>query len=281
MEWIQSLNKAIDYIEDHLLESFSINDVALKVHISTYHFQRIFSVLTGISMGEYIRNRRLSLAGQAMTQKGAKVLDVALTYGYENAESFSKAFERFHGIKPSQAKKQGALLKSYNRMLIKLAIEGGNILEYRIEKKPAFKVVLAPHIFVSDTCQLEIPEVWHDFMSRFKEHGVCGEMGVRIFDQESTNKFTYGIGCHEKFVSHIPSDFKIYEIPEFTWAIFPCVGSMPESIQELWGRIYTEWLPQAEYQFFDEYDIEYYTEGDIHSEDYKSEIWIPVIKKRD
>ncbi len=116
-------------------------------------------------------------------------------------------------------------------------------------------------------------------MNRFKEHGVCGEMGVRIFDQESTNKFTYGIGCHEKFVSHIPSDFKIYEIPEFIWAIFPCVGSMPESIQELWGRIYTEWLPQAEYQFFDEYDIEYYTEGDIHSEDYKSEIWIPVIKK--
>ncbi len=111
MEWIQSLNTAIDYIEDHLLESFSVNDVALKVHISTYHFQRIFSVLTGISMGEYIRNRRLSLAGQAMTQKGAKVLDVALTYGYENAESFSKAFERFHGIKPSPSKKARRIVK--------------------------------------------------------------------------------------------------------------------------------------------------------------------------
>ncbi|AOT71920.1 AraC family transcriptional regulator [Geosporobacter ferrireducens] len=279
MEWIQILNAAVEYMEVHLLENITVNDVADDVHISTYHFQRAFSMITGMSVGEYIRNRRLSLAGQALTQKGAKVLDTALEYGYETAESFSKAFERFHGIKPSQAKRTGATLKSFNRIIIKIAIEGGCIIQYRIEKKPAFNVVLYPEVFEASTCEVEIPDKWLAYNSRNKEEVVCPQMGVRIFDQSSNGMFTYGIGCHIDLTNHIPKGFKIYEIPEYTWVIFSCKGPMPDAIQNMWKRIYTEWLPQAQYSFIQEYDIELYTEGDIYSEEYETEIWIPVMEK--
>ena len=279
MEWINVLNSSIEYIEDHLGENITISDIAGSVHISIYHFQRAFSMLTGISVGEYIRNRRLSLAGQALANESVKVLDVALEYGYESAESFSKAFERFHGISPSQARKEGTLLKSFNRMIIRISIEGGNIIKYRIEKKKSFRAVLYPEIFKMETCERDIPEKWMSYMKRESSNMVCPEMGIRIFNQKTKNFFTYGIGCHSELAGFIPEGFKIYEIPEFTWAIFSCIGPMPTSMQNMWKRIYSEWLPQSKYRFAEEYDIEYYTNGDIYSENYESEIWIPVLEK--
>jgi len=279
MDWINILNLAIEYIENNLNENITLGDVADSVHVSMYHFQRAFSIFTGFSVGEYIRNRRLSIAGQTLTYGGVRVLDVALECGYENAESFSRAFERFHGIKPSQAKKEGASLKSFNKMVIKVSIEGGSVINYRIEKKESFKVVLYPEIFEMETCVSEIPEKWSQYIKKEQSNIVCPEMGVRVFDQNRKDFFTYGIGCHMDLAKNVPEKFKIYEIPEYTWAIFSCIGPMPRSIQNMWKRIYSEWLPQSRYKFIEEYDIEYYTEGDIYSEGYESEIWIPISEK--
>ncbi len=136
MDWIAGLNKAIDYIEDHLLDEIDYNEVASQSFSSSYHFQRVFSILCGFTIGEYIRNRRLSLAGNELAKGEIKVIDAALKYGYESPDSFAKAFSKFHGVLPSQARNNGSSLKSFSRLVLKISIEGGKAMNYRIEKKP-------------------------------------------------------------------------------------------------------------------------------------------------
>ena len=136
MDWIIGLQKAIDYIEDNLTETIDYEMVAAQSFSSSYHFQRVFSILCGFTIGEYIRNRRFSLAGTELATSDAKVIDVAPKYGYESPDSFAKAFQKFHGILPSQARNNGSMLKSYSRLVLKFSLEGGKPMNYRIEKKP-------------------------------------------------------------------------------------------------------------------------------------------------
>lgn len=136
MDWIMGMQKAIDYIEEHLTEPIDYEVVAAQSFSSSYHFQRVFSILCGFTIGEYIRNRRLSLAGQELTGSNAKVIDVALKYGYESADGFAKAFQKFHGILPSEARAKEGNLKSFSRLVLKISFEGGNVMNYRIEEKP-------------------------------------------------------------------------------------------------------------------------------------------------
>ena len=136
MDWTMGLQKAIDYIEDNLTETIDYEMIAAQSFSSSYHFQRVFSILCGFTIGEYIRNRRLSLAGTELATSNAKVIDVALKYGYESPDSFAKAFQKFHGILPSQARFDGSKLKSYSRLVLKFSLEGGKHMDYRIEKKP-------------------------------------------------------------------------------------------------------------------------------------------------
>lgn len=276
MEWMQSLNKAIDYIEDNLLQDITCDEVAKYICISTFHFQRTFNLLTTITIGEYIRSRRLSLAGQELTKKNIKIIDIAYKYGYETPESFSKAFSRFHGITPKQAKKDGANLKSFNRLVIKIKLEGGNTMDYKIIKKENFKVVVKTKIFTDENSTTGIPEFWSEYFSRGLHEKVCGAIGICAQEKTGCKEFKYGIGCIDKYAKEIPENFEVLEIPTYTWAIFKCIGPMPNAIQDMWKRIYSEWLPQSEYELISDYDLEVYTEGDLQSQDYISEIWIPV-----
>ena len=136
MDWIIGLQKAIDYIENNLTDTIDYEKVAAQSYSSSYHFQRVFSILCGFTIGEYIRNRRLSLAGTELATSDAKVIDVALKYGYESPDSFAKAFQKFHGILPSQARNDGSKLKTFSRLVLKFSLEGGTIMNYRIETKP-------------------------------------------------------------------------------------------------------------------------------------------------
>ena len=279
MKWIQSLNKAIDYIEDNLLQDITCDEVAKHIYISTFHFQRTFNILTTLTTGEYIRNRRLSLAAQELTKENVKVIDIAFKYGYETPESFSKAFSRFHGITPNQAKKEGTNLKSFNRLVIRIKLEGGNSMDYKIVKKEAFKVVVKTRIFTDENSTTGIPAFWSEYFSNGLHEKVCGAIGICAQEKIGCKEFKYGIGCIDKYAKEIPKDFQVLEIPTYTWAIFKCIGPMPSAIQDMWKRIYSEWLPQAEYELISDYDIEAYTEGDLQSQDYISEIWIPVKRK--
>ncbi|BCK01294.1 AraC family transcriptional regulator [Anaerocolumna chitinilytica] len=279
MDWIQTLEKAIDYMEENLLSDLECEEVAEGVYISNHHFQRTFTLLTGLTMGEYIRNRRLSLAGGELLRKETKVIDVALKYGYDSPESFTKAFKRFHGITPVQVKKQGASLKSFNRLIIKIIMEGGSSMDYRIEKKEAFEVVLMTRTFNYQNNMTDIPKFWSEYLESGLDEKVCGALGICLPMDDETKEFEYGIGCCKEFLSEVPEGFQVYTIPAYTWAIFRCVGPMPGAIQDMWKRVYSEWLPQANYELVQGYDIENYTEGDASSPDYVSEIWLPVKEK--
>jgi len=124
------LQAAIDYIEAHLTEELDVHDVAARAYISAFHFQRIFSSLCGMPLGEYIRRRRLTLAAQELSRsRRARVIDVAMKYGYDSPDSFTRAFRRFHGVVPSQAGLPGVTLQSFAPMKINLK-EGGTMLEY-------------------------------------------------------------------------------------------------------------------------------------------------------
>ncbi len=135
MDWIDGIQKAIDYIEEHLTDNVSYDEIAKQSFSSTFHFQRVFSILCGYTLGEYIRNRRLTLAGKELLLGNEKMIDIALKYGYENPDSFSKAFSRFHGVTPSEAVRKNTSLKSFLPLRLKISLEGGEFMHYRIEEK--------------------------------------------------------------------------------------------------------------------------------------------------
>lgn len=279
MEWIQSINRAIEYMEEHLTEDIHCEEVAGHVHISLFHFQRTFNLLTGMTVGEYIRNRRLSLAGEELTKGGVKVIDAAYKYGYDSPESFTKAFTRFHGVTPRQVKK-GKALKSFNKLVIKISLEGGFSLDYRIEKKDEMRLLVYSGMFTEENSKKGIPAFWDEYFSKELDKKVPGNFGVCAQEKEGASEFLYGIGCNAELVNGVPEGFRVITIPAYTWAIFKCTGAMPEAIQKMWDCIYREWLPGADYELIQDYDIERYLPGDMSSKEYISEIWIPVKEKR-
>jgi AraC family transcriptional regulator len=278
VEWISALNRALSYMEAHLTDSIKPADIAAHVHISSHHFQRTFRLMTGLTVSEYMRNRRLSLAGQAMAQGEYRVIDAALQFGYDTPEGFTKAFERFHGIPPSQARNKGVTLKYFEPMRLKISIEGGLMIDYQIIEKPAFRVALTLATFHSEEALTEIPKMWDSYIANHLHERVPGALGVRFFDHSPVESFEYGIGCDVTWLESVPDTFEVRDIPAMTWAIFKGSGPMPDAIQQLWQRIYTEWFPFSEYTFVDCCDIEYYTLGDIHSDAYRFEIQIPIVK---
>lgn len=180
MGWVQELQQEIDYMEAHLLENITYEDIADVMHISHYYLHRTFSMLTGFSPSEYLRKRRLSLAGQEVMETTEKIIDIALKYGYDSPESFNRAFVRFHGVAPSVARKTGAPLKLFNPLIIKIKVEGGMIVEYRIVKRESFKVIVKAEQFRNEiTADKENHEI-SDFWGRCHEEGVFCEIWIPI-----------------------------------------------------------------------------------------------------
>lgn len=279
---MDALNKSIDFMENHLVEQITSEEVANSVNMSNFYFQKGFKILTGYTVGEYIRNRRLTLAGVELMQGNCKIIELAFKYGYETPESFTKAFSRFHGILPSQVKSRGYKLQSFQRLIIKISVEGGTMMDYRIEEKEAFKVLGLARSFTTDTSYKEIPEFWTEFCETYcsKENPpVYGMFGVCIDNEDKCNNFQYLIADEYKG-GDVAEGFEVVEIPAFTWAIFRCVGPMPGALQAVNTRIFSEWLPKnKEYDIATGINIEMYTQGDIKASDYVSEIWIPVKTK--
>lgn len=279
MDWIKTVNNAIAYMEDHLTEQITSADIAGSVNLSVFHFHRAFSLLTEMSPAEYLRKRRLSQAGAELVSGNVKIVDVALKYGYETPESFTKAFTRFHGVSPMQAKK-GSPIQFMSRYIVRIAIEGGQIMEYGIEKWEALDLLVHAKTFHAETSEREIPGFWDEYYKNENYRKIPGYLGVCAQQKTGGDEFLYGIGCRASDVEGVPEGFEIIHIPEYTWAVFKCVGPMPNSIQDMWDRIYKEWLPVADYELIPDYDLENYLPGDPASGDYVSEICIPVRKRR-
>ncbi|MEM5770408.1 MAG: AraC family transcriptional regulator, partial [Bacillota bacterium] len=164
MDWITEIQRALDYTEAHLTERIDYEAVAKQAHSSPFHFQRMFSMLCGFSLGDYIRMRRLTLAAEDLMRTGDKIIDIALKYGYDTPESFSRAFQRFHGITPTEARR-GGIIKTFFRLSVKLILSGGNTMDYRIEKKDAFKIICKKRQVTKpqeDTATEEISAFWNE-----------------------------------------------------------------------------------------------------------------------
>lgn len=277
-DWTQGIQNALAFMESNLTEELEISEIAKRAYVSPFYFQRIFAALCGIGVGEYIRNRRLTLAGEELLSSNAKVIDIAAKYGYNSPDSFNRAFQRFHGISPLAARKTGASLRAYAPMKIKLTLEGGNMLEYKIVEKPQFTVVGLSRMFHADTSYQEIPKFWDEVMAMEKSP-VCGMYGVCMDLSENGKKFEYLIADNYIPWEEIPAGCTAKVIPAATWAVFPCRGPLPQTLQDVNTRMWSEWLPNCKnYRLAANLNVELYAPPAQNPEDTYSEIWLPVEK---
>ncbi|NLP16358.1 MAG: AraC family transcriptional regulator [Clostridiales bacterium] len=283
MEWIKSISDAISFIEDNITEDFTVDEIADAAFLSPYYFQKGFTMLCGFTVSEYVRLRRLTLAGTELVSSDKKIIDIALKYGYDSPDSFTKAFTRFHGVTPTAIRRDGAMIKSFAPLKIKFSLEGGFIMDYRIVDKDAFTVMGVSRMFKYDSSS-EIPMFWSEHFKSENAKVICGMYGVCI-DEPDKSEFEYLIADNYMPCKDIPNGFVTRVIPKHTWAVFPCKGPMPNAIQDTNTKIFSEWLPNCkEYEIADGYNIELYTDISDYpkgnqDENYYSEIWIPVKKK--
>ena len=289
MEWIKGIQRAIDYIELNLTEDINYEDIAKQAYSSQFHFQRIFSIVCGITVGDYIRMRRLSMSASDLIYSNDKVIDVALRYGYDSPESFTRAFVRFHGITPTEAKR-GKNVKSFSRLSVKIIFTGGSTMDYRIEKLDDLKVICKrKQVFKQDsmTATPDISAFWGECMENGtaqklaeyipenpKLKGLIGICFSGIIDE---NEFPYGIGSEYDGRPVNDSDFEIVDIPASTYAVFIIKGKMPEVFPETYKKIFTEFFPQSDkYEYGRGIEIEVYPSADVDNPDYICEVWIAV-----
>ncbi len=290
MDWISGLQRALDYVEENITEHIDYEEVAKRAYSSSFHFQKVFGIIVGYTLGDYIRMRRLSLAGSELAAGKARVIDAALKYGYDSPESFSRAFTKFHGVTPMQAK-NGAALKSFSRLSVKLILDGGTVMDYRIESREAFDVIVRKKRFPKqhELTTREISKFWAECSENGTISAVCkyipkdnifgkGIIGISFGAETAEEEFPYGIGTHYNG-GEIKEDYLSVEtVPAHTYAVFKCVGKMPEAFQRVYKYICTEFLPASEYEPAG-VEIEAYPSDDVQNEDYTCEIWIAVKKK--
>ena len=275
--WNEGITNAVSYIENHLTDDLDIDEISARANVSSFYFQKIFSVLCGFTVGEYIRNRRLTLAGQELAALDIKVIDVAVKYGYDSPDSFTRAFTKFHGITPSAAREHGANLNSFAPLKIKLTLEGGTIMEYRITSKAQFTVMGRSGKFNTETSYDEIPKFWKEHFESGHGKTVCGMYGICI-DSDGKD-FNYLIADNYLPWNEVPEGYMTKVIPEGTWAVFPCRGALPKALQDVNTKIWSEWLPSCKaYKLAGNYNIEMYAPPAENPDDTYCEIWIPVEK---
>ncbi|WP_295115433.1 helix-turn-helix domain-containing protein [Ruminococcus sp.] len=274
-DWIEGFQASIQYIEQNLPEKLDIGEIAKKAALSPFYYQRIFSALCGMTVGEYIRARRMTLAAQELSCSDCKIIDIAMKYGYDSPDSFAKAFQHFHGITPSQAREAGANLRSFAPLHIKITLEGGNMLDYKIVEKAPFTVVGIKKRFNAETSYKEVPKFWSEWASDMKGlkgmFGVCSDMDGKTFDYRIADLYLPW--------QDIPSGCETYQIPGGLWAIFRCVGALPDSMQKVNTQIWSEWLPALQgYTLAGNYSLEFYLPPDENPAETVSYICIPLKK---
>lgn len=285
MEWTNAIQSAINFIEQHITENISAEDVANHVHISSFYFQKGFRMLCGFSVIEYIRKRRLALAGGDLATTDMKIIDIAMKYGYDSPDSFTKAFTRFHGVSPTMVRKDDVMIKTFAPLKLEISLKGGYLMNYKIIDKESFTVLGVSKEFNYENCKQEIPLFWQSHYEKGNGKYVCGMFGINIDEKMGNDSFEYLIADLYDSKMEIPEGFVTRTIPAFTWAVFSCVGPMPTALQDVSTKIFSEWLPALkEYEFAAGYCVEMYDAADKYpngtqDENYHTEIWIPIQKK--
>lgn len=292
MDWMESLRGAISYMERNLMENIGPEDIADAVHISPFYLQHGFRLVTGYTLGEYMRGRRLYLAALDMLSGDKSVLEVSCRYGYDTPESFTKAFTRFHGVPPTQVRKDSRAIRPFLPLVIKIEIQGGNEMDYKVEKKEEFQLIGFIREFEHETSYSKIPRFWDEAMALMPppqrapqtsiEQAICdnkiGEFGA-CFCGFGAGRFFYMIGGIYQG-GPVPLGLTTVHVPAADWAQFRCVGPLPGALQSVNTKVFSEWLPgNPDYEPSMPINLEWYSMDDSSAPTYESGIWVPVRRK--
>ncbi len=287
MEWLRNLSNAIDYIEKNLDGEIYYEEAAKIACCSTCYFQRMFSYVAGISLSEYIRRRRMTQAAFDIQTTDAKILDVALKYGYTSPTSFNRAFQNVHGISPISAKAKGSILNAYPPIKFSVNITGGNAMPYRVEEKEAMRIagIRIPLTMDMDENKRNVPPFWENTLKSSQFAKICNlsnklprsVLGATIC--QNADEIYYYIAAATD--QPVPDGMFEYEIPSATWVVFESDGPFKESIQNIFKRFLTEWLPFSGYVYAELPDIEVYPINKVIPQAGHSEVWIAVKKEKE
>ncbi|SFX08304.1 AraC family transcriptional regulator [Thermoactinomyces sp. DSM 45891] len=291
MDLLKNMNTSLRYIEENLTQEIDLKEVARIALCSEYHFKRMFSFLAGIPLSEYIRRRRLTLAAFELQNRTPRIIDIAIKYGYSSPDSFSRAFQSLHGITPTEARNQTQNVKAYPRMTFQLTIQGGAEMNYRIEEKESFRIIgiqkRVPIVFQGENP--EITAMWKSLnMEMIHQLMELSDVEPKGMIQASTN-FSEGRMEEQGELDHYIGvattadsleEFERLEVLSSTWAVFETVGPFPQTLQETWGRIYSEWFPSSLYQQVGGPEMLSIKSKDLTSPDVLCEIWIPVSRNQ-
>lgn len=289
MEPLRQLNLAMRYIEANLAGDLDFQKVSQLAGCSEYHFRRMFSFLSGMSLSEYIRRRRLSQAALELRHSSVRVIDLAVKYGYDSPDSFSRAFQGLHGLTPTEARMEGAVLKAVPPMTFQLTIQGGNEMDYRIVEKEAFYIVgLKKRVsLLYHGVNPEIAAMWASLteedikalkaLSNIEPHGlVSASVNFTEGRAEGTELDHYiGVAASKPHAEK----WQGLAVPASTWGVFTARGKFPDALQSVWARIYSEWFAVSGYEISEGPEILWNESKDTSLPDYHSEIWIPIVKK--
>jgi len=294
MEWLARMNRTLDYIEDNLCGEIDYRKLEKAACCSAHTFFKMFSYVADVSLAEYIRRRRLTLAALELQSGGVKVIDVALKYGYESPVSFARAFQAMHGITPSQAKKSGPMLKAYPRISFQISITGVEQMDYRIEKKEAFQVFGIEGVFRTDESgpRPKTPaDLWKDCHANGAIKKLDADAGkppafvpqnldrvhaICSYREVAAGEFPYMI-CAFAGEGSNTQGYAAIDVPAHTWAVFPsgkfAWDEMDNVMESLYKRFFTEWLPTSQYEQVGGLDMELYGGDEGHG---YVEIWFAV-----
>ncbi|MCG7384515.1 AraC family transcriptional regulator [Paenibacillus sp. ACRRY] len=289
---LKLLRQSIDYVEQHLHLPIEIEDVARSAMTSKYHFQRMFHAVTGVTITQYVRNRRLTLAAHELAGTDCKVIDVALKYGYDSPAAFTKAFQRMHGVTPRAAKKMNVRLKAFPRISFQVQIKGETEMNYRIVEEME-STVFGKNVSIQNDAYKEIPlfveDIWkngiHDRINELVGRPAGSLLNGYHYDFNEDGSKRYLMGVELPNGQQVTDEFNILHVPSQTYAVFECREEIPDEVEiglgilNIWKRIYSEWFPSTNFEQVEGPCIEKYYWVDDRYQNSICEVWIPVRKK--
>ena len=288
MSSLERMNLALAYIEDNLDDEIDYTEVERLALCSEYHYRRMFSFLAGITLSDYIRRRRLTLAAFDLLREDTRVIDTAIKYGYNSPDSFTRAFANLHGVTPTEARRAGRPLKAFPRMTFQITVKGVSEMNYRIVEKERFAIVgLMKRVpLIYEGVNPYIAAMWSELdeeliatlkgLSNVEPAGLISASTNFSEGRQDGGELDHYIGVATTNAQ--PAGLARLEVPPLTWVVFESVGPFPETVQNIWGRIYSEWFPSSGYESVPGPEILWNEGKDIDSPTYRSEIWIPVKK---
>lgn len=282
MEWLKKFGAAIDYVEANLDKEISSEEAACIACCSPYYFQRLFSYISGVTLSEYIRRRKMTQAAFDLQREDCKVMEVALKYGYSSPTAFNRAFRKVHGIAPMEAKAAGGTVQAYTPMHLTVELTGANVMAYRITKKGPIRIVGIRISLTEDVAEnwKRVPDFWKSTVKGKQFTRICqlsnqepqGILGVSVYEKPGEIYYYIGVATD----APVPQGMYACEIPEALWVVFENEGNFQEDVQSIFGRFYREWLPFSGYRYAQLPDMEVYP-MDIGRNAYgHSEVWIAI-----